>query len=260
MTRLSCSAIEARYAKGDPVLQGVTLDLTPGLWAVVGPNGAGKSTLLRTLAGLHRPSAGRVTLDGEDVHRMAPRRRAARIAYVPQRSDVWTGFDARTIVAMGRHALVRDPGAVDRALDAVGLYDRADVAYASLSVGQQQRVTIARALAQLDGEAESVLIADEPLASQDPAYAGSVIDRLRAHAQRGGVVVAALHDVTTALRCADGGVLLGENGRLMATGRAADVFTPGWMERVFRVGFDLLRSPGGPALVPSVSTEARGDR
>ncbi|MEM1424606.1 MAG: ABC transporter ATP-binding protein, partial [Planctomycetota bacterium] len=151
MTTLSCASVHASYPGGVDVLRGVSLELTPGVWAVVGPNGAGKSTLLRTLAGLHAPSRGAVTLGGDDVHRMSTRLRATRIGYVAQRSSVWAGFDVRTIVAMGRHALPSDESAIDRALDAVGLGDRAHEAYRSLSVGQQQRATIARALAQLDG-------------------------------------------------------------------------------------------------------------
>ena len=260
MSTLACASVSASYDGGDDVLRDVTLDLTPGVWAVVGPNGAGKSTLLRTLAGLHKPSKGKVTLAGEDVHRMSAKLRATRIGYVAQRSSVWTGFDVRTIVAMGRHAMPTDDDAIDRALEDVGLRDRAHEAYRSLSVGQQQRATIARALAQLSGGEGGVLIADAPLSAQDPAFAQRVMGLLRSHADRGGIVIAALHDVTTALRAADGGVLLGSDGRVVTAGPAQDVFTPGWLERVFGVGFDLARTAGGPALVPSMSHGRPSDR
>ncbi len=254
MNGLVCEGITLRYERSEPVISSLSLTLEPGLWAMVGPNGAGKSTLLRALAGLHAPEAGRVLLKGEPVHRMAARHRATRIAYVPQRSSVWAGFDVRTIVAMGRHALPRRDETIERALDGVALLDRAEEPYRSLSVGQQQRVTIARALAQLDGSEGGVLVADEPLSAQDPAFAARVMGLLRGHVERGGLVVAALHDCTTALRCADGGVLLSSGGTLVTSGPAVDTFTPGWMERVFGVGFDLVRTPGGPALLPRGAT------
>ena len=173
---------------------------------------------------------------------------------------MWAGFDVRTVVAMGRHALPEDQSAIDRAIEGVGLSERAGEPFRALSVGQQQRVTVARALAQLAHAQGGVLIADEPLSAQDPAYAQRVIALLQEFAHRGGIVIAALHDVTTALRAADGGILMGGDGRLIACGPAQDVFTPGRMEKVFGVGFDLLRGAGGPALVPTMGPGARSDR
>lgn len=247
---LDCADLTIAYAKAEPVVHDVSLSFAPGVWAVVGPNGAGKSTLLRTLSGLHRPLRGRVELDGEDLHTMSAKRRASSVAYVAQRSSVWAGFDVRTIVSMGRYALPRDDDAVERALERVGLRERADDEYRALSVGQQQRVMFARAMAQLDGSEHGVLIADEPLSAQDPSHVASVVALMRERAGAGGVVVCALHDTTTALRCADHAVLLGCDGRVVQAGRAIDALSPGLLERVFGVGFDLVRAPGGPALLP----------
>ena len=248
---LVCTDLGVRFGKERVALREISARFTPGLWAVIGPNGAGKSTLLRALAGVQKPSDGRVTLDVASVYGMAPKRRASRIAYVAQRSTVWAGFDVRAVVEMGRHAHTKNDRAVDRAIERVGLRERADDLYRALSVGQQQRVTVARALAQLDGAEHGVLIADEPLSAQDPAHGVMIMRLMRSIASKGGTVITALHDCTTALRWADHALLLSGDGHLVACAPIDDTLTPGRLERVFAVPFDLIRAPGGPALLPS---------
>ena len=248
---LVCDGVTLRYGRDEPVVRGASVACAGGLWALVGPNGAGKSTLLRAMAGLHECAEGSITLGGRRIAAMGARERAAQVAYIAQRASVWSGFTVRDVAAMGRFALARDDDAVERALEAVGLSTRAGVAYRALSVGQQQRVTVARALAQLDGSAGGVLIADEPVSAQDPAHAALVMRLIRARADGGGPVVAALHDCTTARRCADHAILLDERGSIVASGEAGEVLTPEHLERVFGVAFDLLDTPGGPALIAS---------
>jgi zinc transport system ATP-binding protein len=159
---------------GEPTLEDVTLHVTRGEFAgLIGPNGSGKSTLLKIILGLLRPTTGTVRLFGQDAARFDER---WRIGYVPQRL---TNLDAQfpatveEVVGMGRFArlgLFRRPGAADRtavehALAAVDMLPFRHRRIGHLSIGQQQRAFIARALAT-DAE---LLILDEPTAAVDAA-------------------------------------------------------------------------------------------
>jgi len=162
-----------------PVLRGVNLMVAQGeVVAILGANGSGKSTLIRAILGLVPLTAGTVSLFGSSGR--GPRRRDLRgqwrrIGYVPQRLGASGGVPATVteVVASGRLARrgllrplrARDRAAVEAALDAVGLADRARDPVSSLSGGQQQRTLIARALA---AEPE-LLILDEPTAGVDAA-------------------------------------------------------------------------------------------
>src|SRR5262249_44821215 len=140
---------------------------------LIGPNGSGKSTLLGIILGLVRPTGGKVRLFGQDTARFGER---WRIGYVPQRLATFDAQFPATVAAgvgmgrFGRLGPFRRPGAADRAaveraLDAVEMNSYRDRRIGRLSVGQQQRAFIARALAT---EAE-LLILDEPTAAVDAA-------------------------------------------------------------------------------------------
>jgi zinc transport system ATP-binding protein len=168
---------------GREVLTGVDLRVEPGdVLAVMGPNGAGKSTLIKALLGLIPLSGGRTEIYGTPPARF---RDWKRIGYVPQRLPMGGGVPAtvREVVASGRVARQSrwrptgsaDRAAVDRALEAVGLADRARDSAHLLSGGQQQRVLIARALA---GEPD-VFVMDEPTAGVDAASQATLAATLR---------------------------------------------------------------------------------
>ena len=205
-------------------LDDVSFEIAPGeRVAVVGPNGAGKSTLFRVIAGVLRPSSGRLTLYGG-----SPEEHIC-VAFVPQRTHIDLHFpvNVRDVVLMGRTGrlgLLRRPGRADRrmveeCMELVGVADLAERRIGELSGGQQQRVFIARALAQ---EAQLMLM-DEPLTgldvnSQDEIY--RILDEMRA---RGVTVLVATHDLGQAAHCYDRVMLL--NRRLLGIGAAEEVFT-----------------------------------
>lgn len=211
-----------------------------GVTAVVGPNAAGKTTLLRTIIGALVPAAGRVEVDGHDPHRW--RGRAASLAYVAQRPSVSAAFTVREVVELGRYALSPDPRRVDWVLDQLELRDVADRVYPALSVGQQQRVAVARAVAQL--EPPGVLVLDEPTSAMDLRHAAACHDLLRRLAGEGVQVLVALHDLTRAAAAA-GHVWLLDRGRLVADGPAEAVMTPETLGRVFDVPFAWTTTPDG---------------
>lgn len=249
---LRAEGITFGHRRDEPALRDVSISVEPGrVLAVVGPNGAGKTTLLRILAGLLTPWSGAVYLRGERLDRTPSSRRAASIAYIAQRASVAAAFTAREIVALGRHARSRDDGAVDRALASVSMSERPDEVFWRLSAGQQQRVSIARALAQIEGAGpEVVVIADEPTASLDPRHAWSALGALRRATESGGAVCCAMHDLTLAARFADEALLLDMEGRVACAGPVAETLRPAALERVFGAPFERVEAAGGPALLP----------
>jgi zinc transport system ATP-binding protein len=181
------------------VLRGVDLAVRPGeVVAVMGANGSGKSTLVRALLGLVPLSAGRTELYGVPPAKF---RDWKRIGYVPQRLSIGGGVPAtvREIVASGRIARqsrlrpssAADRLAVDHALRAVGMADRARDPAQELSGGQQQRVLIARALA---GEPDA-LVMDEPTAGVDARSQETLAGTLRELVGQGRTVVLVAHEL-----------------------------------------------------------------
>jgi len=232
------------------------LELRPGrITAVVGPNGAGKSTLLRLLAGLEAPQTGQVLLAQEDLRTLAPRLRARRLAYLPQRTTLAYDLRVRELVLLGRSPYLpafgapaaTDHAAVDAALTRVGLLPLADRGARSLSGGELQRVMLARMLAS---EA-AVLVLDEPTAALDIGHALAFLAHLRRLAADGAAVALALHDLDLARRFTDDAVLLGAGPAL--TGPVGHVLSarnlgPAFGVRVRELGEHLVFDPAdGPA-------------
>ena len=210
--------------------------------AIVGPNAAGKSTLIRCVIGVLRPGEGGVLIDGEAVSSMSAPQMARRAAYVPQRSVVAAAFTVREVVELGRYALPRDQGRIEEALERLELTDLADRPYPALSVGQQQRVTLARALAQLPER--GLLVLDEPTAAMDLRHAERCMKLIREIADAGGTVLVAMHDLSMAALWADEAWLL-DDGRLEASGPADEVLAPDRLEAVFGVGFERVGDSAG---------------
>jgi iron complex transport system ATP-binding protein len=233
----------------EQLLDGVDLDLRPGkLTAIVGPNGAGKSTLLSVLSGEHRPTSGVVDLEGIALERIEPRELARRRAYLRQSFSLWVDLDVIDVVLLGRighpgRGLSREDRRIaGELLDEVGLPGFANRRHASLSGGEQQRVHLARVLAQL-GDEGRVLLLDEPSASLDPRLAHDVLALVERRVRRGLAAVAVLHDLSLALRYADELVALAR-GRVVAN-EPSSVFPVHVIERVFDVHVEELAPRDG---------------
>jgi phosphonate transport system ATP-binding protein len=237
-------------------LAGVDLQVRAGeRVAMIGPSGAGKSTLLGLLNGTVTATDGDVEVLGTALRGIAPRRlRAvqARIGTVHQRLDLVGELRVVHNVNAGRlgtwgalpalASLVHPAGtrAVRDALERVGLADRLHDRTGDLSGGEQQRVAIARVLLQRP----ALLLADEPVASLDPARAGEVVDLLRSAVT--GALVASLHDVSLALG-RFGRVVGLRAGRVVFDGPPAEL-----PPETLTALYDLEEPRGSPSVAPVV--------
>ena len=263
VTALAAHALVHDYPGGRRALGGIELALAPGeLVCVVGPNGSGKSTLLRLCAGLLAPSAGVLELDGRPLAAFTPRARARRLAFVPQALRALPDLDAQGFVLGGRYAhrsrwagvLARESRA-DRAVVARALAE-ADAGELGarrldeLSLGQFQRVLVARALAQ---EAP-LLLFDEPTAALDPEHQVRTFLLLERLVAAGKSALIVTHELNLASRFAQRCLVL-QQGRLAAEGPPAEVLRPAILGPVFgphlhygRVGPE--GAGGRPLIVP----------
>lgn len=212
-----------------PVLQGVDLAVAAGeMVAIIGPSGSGKTTLLGLLAGLDRPSTGRVRLDGQDLAALTEdgraRLRVEKIGFVFQTFHLLPTLTALENVLVPLELGGRTRGAEgnesprERAvalLERVGLGDRLDHYPTQLSGGEQQRVAVARAFANRP----RILFADEPTGNLDAETGSGVVDLLfELNREAGVTVVLVTHDPDLAARAGRvvrlaGGRIVGDSAR-----------------------------------------------
>jgi putative ABC transport system ATP-binding protein len=182
---VQAEAVSRRYGHGEATvhaLRGVSIAVPAGQFtAVMGPSGSGKSTLMHLLAGLDRPTDGRVRIGGEDITRMSDKQltklRRRHIGFVFQTFNLLPTLTAQENVVLPMAIAGRRPdrGALDALLTRVGLGERRSHRPSELSGGQQQRVAIARALITQP----TVLFADEPTGNLDSASGAAILHLLR---------------------------------------------------------------------------------
>jgi iron complex transport system ATP-binding protein len=244
------------------ILDDVAFEARAGaVTAIVGPNGSGKTTLLRALTG-EGAAEGRITLNGIDIATARPARLAAIRAVLPQATPLAFPFLAAEVVRLGQRAglSAADPGLTERALAAVGLQGFAARPYQELSGGEQQRVQLARVLAQVwepaGRDGPRWLFLDEPVASLDIAHQLLVMRLVRGYADAGGGVVAVMHDLNLTAMFADHVALLG-GGRVLAAGRVSEVLTDALLSRAYGCGLRVGVPPAqGPYILPQAAGAA----
>ncbi|GAA3018816.1 ABC transporter ATP-binding protein [Streptosporangium longisporum] len=239
------------------VIESLDLAVPPGeVTVIVGANASGKSTLLRSLSRLLRPRAGRVVLDGKEVHRMPAKELARTLGLLPQSPVAPDGITVLDLVGRGRHPhqgifsrwTDRDDAAVASALEATRTTELADRAIDELSGGQRQRVWIAMALAQQT----DLLLLDEPTTFLDASHQIEVLDLLTdLNRTRGTTIVMVLHDLNLAARYADHLIALAD-GRLHASGVPEEVLTEDIVRAVFGLDSRIIVDPvsGRPLMLP----------
>jgi len=249
MTLLRSRRVEWRVEERT-IVGPVDLEVEPGeCVGIIGPNGAGKTSLLRLLAGLARPSAGTVELDGRELGTWAAKARARRLAYVPQLRPVDVPLSVRQLLLSARYPYLSprqlapaesDFLALRDAAKKVGVTDLLDRPLVELSGGERQSAYIAAALAQ----ASELLLLDEPTTHLDAGNRRRVASLLLDLRRDGAhTLIVATHDLRFAARLCDRLVAVRE-GRIVESGPPAEVLRPPVLERLFDAPFTLWREAG----------------
>ncbi len=231
---------------GTEILHGI--NFTAGdrsLVGVIGPNGSGKSTLLKCIYRVLKPSEGAVFVDGQPLSEYRVRDSAKKIAVLAQHNFYNFEFTVQDVVLMGRaphkRALERDSAAdfkiVYEAMERVGVAPLRDRLFSTLSGGEQQRVLLARALAQQT----PCLILDEPTNHLDIKYQLELLDLVRSLDR---TVVAAIHDLNIAAMYCDT-IFVMQSGRIVAAGAPRDVLTRSLIRSVYEVDADVFTDSDG---------------
>jgi ABC-type multidrug transport system ATPase subunit len=212
------------YGNDVRALDGVDLELSPGLYGLLGPNGAGKTTLMRTLATLQQPDAGSIILDGVDVL-AEPDYLRRRLGYLPQQIGAYPGVTGRALLERfawlkGRTNRRERRNEVFSLLERVNLSDAVNREVATYSGGMLRRFGIALALLG----APSVLIVDEPTAGLDPAERNR-FHRVLADVASGAVVLLSTHIVDDVESLCSRLSILNQ-GRVVASGTPQELMAP----------------------------------
>jgi iron complex transport system ATP-binding protein len=243
------------------ILDGVNLSVVPGEFVgITGPNGAGKSTLLRALVGRVRPSAGTIVLRGRDLATYPLRERARLVSHLGQDPPDAFPFPVIDVVLMGRYPFLgrfaRETAAdlerARRAIEYVGLSGFEDRYYTELSGGERQLVLFARVLTQ---ETELLLL-DEPTANLDIHHQDQIFSMAWELTREGKSVVASLHNLNVSSQYCSRLVLL-SGGRVVASGRPAEVLRPEVLDPVYGTRTVVSPSPATGSLTVSVVPRGR---
>ncbi|HEY9449316.1 MAG TPA: heme ABC transporter ATP-binding protein [Gemmatimonadaceae bacterium] len=234
------------YRVGDAlILDDVTVAFRPHRFNVIlGPNGAGKSTLLKIATGLLRPSTGNVLYDDRPLADFSANALARKRAVLSQHVELAFPLSVEDVVLMGRYPhygrspAQRDREIVERALELVGMVSKRRQQYPTLSGGEQQKVQLARVLAQIwnydQPREHKYLFLDEPTTSLDVHYQLHLLDMARGLLEHDCTVVAILHDLNIALQYGDAFLVL-NGGQLVHEADSAEDLPGELLEHVFQV-------------------------
>jgi iron complex transport system ATP-binding protein len=239
------------------VIHAIDLQVNKGeIVALIGPNGAGKTTLIKAVSGVIPIESGAIYIGGRDICRMSPSQRASLLAVVPQARNMPSAFTVEQTVLLGRTPYLGWLGQAGQpdlektswALERVQLLALRSRPIGELSGGEQQRVLLARALAQ----DTPILLMDEPTTNLDLHHQSVLLNLVRQLAGEGGLaVLMVLHDLNLSALYADRVALL-VGGRLIAEGSPAEVLTAPRLTEAFEVPVHVVVHPdyGTPLVLP----------
>lgn len=233
---------------GKTILEDVSFALEPGrLNALIGPNGAGKSSLLRMILGFEPSARADIGFEGSNFHALPRRERARIAALVEQSAATDQPIAVHDVVMLGRlphqgmwaaDSQTADEEIAARAMARAGVAEFAARRFSTLSGGEQQRVHIARALAQ----SPRLLLLDEPTNHLDLSAQIAVMEILRALADEGLTILVTMHDLNLTAAWFDHVVAL-DRGRVVAEGAPAAVIDSAFLARVYGVAATIVPNP-----------------
>ncbi|MDV4144302.1 heme ABC transporter ATP-binding protein [Shimia sp. FJ5] len=244
------------------ILHGIDFHAAPGaVTAIVGPNGSGKTTLMRALTG-ETVYAGEVRLNNENIARLKPWELAAMRGVLPQATPLAFPFTVIEVVRLGlsRGVSAGNTDLIHRALARVDLSGFEGRFYQELSGGEQQRVQLARVLAQVwspveDGEPRWLFL-DEPVSALDIGHQLQVMQIAHDYAAAGGGVVAVMHDLNLTAMFADSVALVSE-GRILQQGASEEVFNNALLSRAYHCDVRVNSAPSqGTFILPHAAKMA----
>lgn len=242
--------------KDIPILRGITFRVLPGeVFAIVGPNSVGKTTLINAISGVVPTIEGSIRIAGQETTHLTSAERAQLVAVVPQATNLPHTFPVEDIVLAGRTPYLGwfdresdiDREIANEALRRTQSADLADRVIGELSGGEQQRVLIARAIAQ----STPVLLLDEPTAHLDLRHQDNILKLVRELASEQGYgILIALHDLNLVARFADRVALLSDGG-IRRSGAPTEVLDPSELAAVYGIEIHVTTHPlhGSPLIL-----------
>ena len=241
------------------ILDRASFSLIPGqMLAIIGANGAGKSTLLKLLCREIQPTGGNIHFNGADINTYSIRELAQIRSVLTQHNTVSVMFNVKELVLMGRYPhfenqpSAHDIEVIDAAMRETGITHLAARDYNTLSGGEQQRVQLARVIAQIYDQPTPFLFLAEPTNGLDLLYQQQILQLARNMADRGYTVISILHDINFASQYADQ-ILILKNGRTVALGLPPDVVNCENIHEAFSIKVKLMACEGFkcPLVIPS---------
>jgi iron complex transport system ATP-binding protein len=254
--KLTINKLSFNYS-GIQVLKDVEMEVRLGeMLSIVGPNGSGKSTLLKCINRILKTKQNTVLIDGKDANKLDLKELSKTMGYVPQSSTSTFPFTVFDVVLMGRKPYIhwnlseRDNEIVAEMLDFLGIGELSMRYFNELSGGEQQKVIIARALAQQP----QILLLDEPTSSLDIKHQLEILCMLKSLTQsKERSVIASIHDLNLASRFSDQ-ILMLKKGCIYAVGTPEEVLTEENIEAVYGIKANVSTSViGKPQITPLVT-------
>ena len=228
------------------ILKGVSIDSKNREFiGIIGPNGSGKSTLLKCIYRILKPNNGCIMLGEEDISKMSVKESAKKLAVVAQHNYYNFDFSVEEVVLMGRspHKKRLEPDnskdyqIVNESLDKVGMLEFKNRSFSTLSGGEQQRVILARALAQQT----PCLILDEPTNHLDIKYQLSLLNIVK---DLDLTIVAAIHDLNIAAMYCDR-LFVMKNGKIVGSGTPQEVLTKEFIKEIYDIDVEIVNDSKG---------------
>ncbi|MBN1803188.1 MAG: ABC transporter ATP-binding protein, partial [Candidatus Lokiarchaeota archaeon] len=230
-----------RYRTRD-IINDISLNFDKGhLYGIIGPNGCGKTTFLKLISGILKKKYGQIYLEEINLNKLSIREVAKHLAMVDQLNYIEFDYKVREIIKMGRYTHINrfssesteDKEIVEEIIKKLGLSELADRGFNQLSGGEQQKVVIARSLAQKT----NILLLDEPTSHLDINYQLEFMELFKQYVKEGLVVVIVLHDLNISAQFCDKLILMNE-GRVIEFGDAKKVLTRENIKKIY--GIDVI--------------------